>query len=745
MNIMSLFKRQTTPEKFTASTVRLVDVYETRGKERPFNFQNSIAQYRSWVYSAAWLNSQAVSTVPIRMYVRSRSGRKLWSTRPVDKRRKQYILGQKSHLPSMSVLRKAAEWGDEFEELNDGHPILNLLHKPCPGVTGFEFSALRILYLQLLGNYYMHVVESPQIGNLPTQLWTVPAQHVKIEPAKPGSDHLIEAYWYGKDSLIEKRFPVDEIRHLKMPNPKDIYYGLGKVEAGWDVLKLHIAQRETDQAKYDNQSRPDLVVTTKSAVNATPDQLKTLQEDWARIFRGTFRQGSPVFLTGDTTVLPLNWAPSEIGDKEITVEEIAAVMGVPVSMLKANDPNLASAQTGFASWRENTILPYCRMDEEFLNANLIDWYGLGDDAFLCYDDPVPENRTLELAEMTFYASNGVKTRNELRRMIGEEPFPDSMADTLLVPAGLQPIDMVGTLPMGMPAAPMSKSVEEPVKPVRGGGGIILQSDHYMEHLKADVKEPPEKPIKKMISDLRAVFNKQYREALRIASGKKDKTMNIAEMLKAMEKYVPEIREAMAPYIEDQLINGTKAGLDRLAKLGVNMEEAQIAQMFDVTNPLVAEFARSYTMKLAGDVNQTTIESLSQTLASGLEEGETSAQLAKRIGEVFDSADGYRSEMIARTESSRAYVAGTTKSWKESGVVEGKKWQLANSSCKVCQAIRNATASRTIAVDEPFLPLGAAIPIPGGKTFVVNYMPIMGGDGHPHDRCSVDPVLVENKG
>ena len=38
-------------------------------------------------------------------------------------------------------------------------------------------------------------------------------------------------------------------------------------------------------------------------------------------------------------------------------EEIAAIFGVPVSMLKANDPNLASATAGYAMWRE-IIGPY---------------------------------------------------------------------------------------------------------------------------------------------------------------------------------------------------------------------------------------------------------------------------------------------------------------------------------------------------------------------------------------------------
>jgi hypothetical protein len=106
-------------------------------------------------------------------------------------------------------------------------------------------------------------------------------------------------------------------------------------------------------------------------------------------------------------------------------------------MLKANDPNLASAQTGFAQWREGTILPLCRMDEEELNQSLLPMFGLEDTHCLAYDNPVPADKAYELQERQTAVAGGWRTPNEARIEEGREPIDDEFADRLLV--GGQPI------------------------------------------------------------------------------------------------------------------------------------------------------------------------------------------------------------------------------------------------------------------------------------------------------------------
>ena len=122
-------------------------------------------------------------------------------------------------------------------------------------------------------------------------------------------------------------------------------------------------------------------------------------------------------------------------------------------MLKANDPNLASARAGFAQWRESTILPLLRMDEDVLNQVLLPLFGIEDDAVLAYDNPVPGDKAFDLQQRQAAVSGGWMTLNEARKEQGMEPDDNPLADQLLFNG--QPLGAAAADPFGL------ASVEEP--------------------------------------------------------------------------------------------------------------------------------------------------------------------------------------------------------------------------------------------------------------------------------------------
>lgn len=762
-------KAQTTPDKIIDSSMRTFGSMQKNGITPLFNYKVAVGQCRGWVYAATRMNAQAVASTPLRMYVRKRGGERLVNQlRKVPQGRKRYLCGMSKRNPSNYVTTKAAAWDNDFEEVTEQTPLLQLLQKPNPWMNGFEFSQMRMLFLQLTGNFYMHpVVESARVGktgvNRVNELWIAPSQYVKIVPAERHTGEWVKEYIYGVDSTAERRFTPDEILHFKLPNPGNQWYGLGVVEAGFTALKILASQAETDQAKYDNHARPDLAVITKS-MNGTQEQLNELQNRWAATFRGTFRQGSPVFLTGDTQVIPLNWMPTEIGAREITIEEIAAVTGVPVTLIKANDPNLASSQVGFASWREMTTLPYCRMDEEYLNTSLLPIYGIEDDAFLAYDDPVPENRE-ELRSDVVQFVGKIWTANEGRAKLGDDPLDDENADKLLVPSGSVPLDMVGKAPAMSPMqftlggnraedSNMGKrSIDSGIDGIHrvgdksitdGSKGKPIDALHVKQsagiyaNCKGDADDTAregekEKPIREMRDAIAKVFNEQRREIQNMLTGRKALPSDFNDILAALRGYAPDIADAIAPFMELQLVAGGAAGLESIELP---------TDAFTVLNPMVRAFIDTYTVRLAGEINNYTAERLSETLGDGLEAGDSATGLSARVGELYNDFDGYRTEMIARTESARAYSAGSESAWKQSGVVEGKKWLLASAACPICSAIARHFAGKVVPLDHPFYALGESIPLPDGKYFLVDYAPIMGPPGHPHCRCGVTAVLME---
>jgi HK97 family phage portal protein len=402
------------------------------------------------------------------LYVRNKSqSTKLWNTRKASRRTKAYLFGDLEQRPSRYALTKAAEYGDDFEVVDDAHPILQLLSKVNPYQNGFDATILRVLYGELTGNAYIHPVIDQRLG-VPVQLWTMPSQFVEIIAGQQGED-FIKAYRYGatEEQKRENTYAPDEVIHFKRPNPADMYYGIGKVEAAWGAIMANEAIHEMDVAFFANKARPDYLLVVKSP--AHDDELERLEVSIDEKLRGSKRTGRFLTTTADIDLKPLSFPPKDLAGREQIVEEIAAVFGVPVSMLKANDPNLASATVGFASWKQTTILPLLRMDEEILNQNLLPLFNIEEDAFLAYDNPVSEDEKFAFEKLRSMVAGGIMTANEARMREGLEPVEDPMADALLVngqplggPAPAAPLGMASSAPDGL-TGPLdaSNEIEEP--------------------------------------------------------------------------------------------------------------------------------------------------------------------------------------------------------------------------------------------------------------------------------------------
>ena len=450
MPIRDLFglikKRQTSPDKYLASSVNVVAGGQHGAIRAPFSPDRGVRAYRSWVYAAATINANAVAALPLRLY--AKKDQSLLPTRAIERRRKAYLMGdgQGEQRPSSSVMRKAAMYGDDFEEVVGPHPVLDLLGEANPFLNGFDLAVLRVLYGELTGNAYLHPVIDEATG-LPSELWPLASHYVEVIPDE---DQFIRGYLYGQNAQMKQVFETDEVIHFKRPNPGNLFYGLGKVEAAYGSILANDAVHEMDISTFANQARPDYAVVVKGS--ATGDQLDRFQSQVENRLKGTRKDGSFITVTGDVQFTPLNFPPKDLAGREEIVEEIAAVFGVPVSMLKANDPNLASAQTGFAQWREGTILPLVRMDEQELNQSLLPLFGLEETHCLAYDNPVPTDRAFELTERQAAVSGGWRTPNEARLEEGREPIENEFAEQLLV--GGQPLG-------GAPAVGGLLSMDEP--------------------------------------------------------------------------------------------------------------------------------------------------------------------------------------------------------------------------------------------------------------------------------------------
>lgn len=96
-------------------------------------------------------------------------------------------------------------------------------------------------------------------------------------------------------------------------------------------------------------------------------------------------------------------------------------------------------------------------------------------------------------------------------------------------------------------------------------------------------------------------------------------------------------------------------------------------IFDVDNPKVQAWLKSYVPKFSKQLEVVNVEKLRAQLSEGIRAGESIRELAKRVSETYANWNKYRSENIARSETIRASNAAAKHAYLQSGVVKKIIW------------------------------------------------------------------------
>jgi phage portal protein BeeE len=774
------------------------------GLRESFSSELAVQQFNSWVYVATKLNANAAANIPLRLYVRETKNR-AFITRSISKRTARFLAGERVNKPSGSVLKFAGDIPDGFKEVTESHPLTRLLGMANPWMTGFELTYWRHVFLQLTGNFYMHVANGA-LG-IPQELWPLPSQWVKIITGKTETDPFVEGYRFGTSSRKQVTFAPDEVVHFRYPNPRSMYYGMGNVEACWNAVQQNVAAHEHDLATWENGARPDYAIILKNVVGGQDEldnfeaRLKAKLE--GRSSAGRFVSfGSPSDQVG-IELKPLQWPPGDLTGREEILEEISGAWGTPITKLKANDPNRANAETGDAGWMRDTISYMLRLDEETLNQRLLPLFpGLDGDAFLAYDNPVPEDEAFLHTIRMDNVREGVISRNEVRVEQGKDESAEPNMDVPLVTAGLVPIANAGAAAISIfsapqPQAPLQASPQVSTSPppsaetaadssnIVGGeklnGAQITAAKDVLTDLARGILTPivafellvavgiEESKAKRMVDATNRIEAAPSPLAEETASPRVKLhsalwTVPSPSLMLLKVQTTPIVFDKLIETITDTLLRhrdlaGVDANalaaaidLDRLrADVGDALKQAAQTSLdnlptsdvaFDLHDPRVQEFLDNYIPRLARSISTTSAEAIGRIIADTVRtEGADQAAVRSAIMEspAF-SADGIanRADMIARTELARAQVAGTQAAWRQSGVVIAKRWVLSPDPCEFCKALANQF--NAISLDSMFAPQGAVVRGTAGGLLKLDYEAISGPPLHPNCRCDLEAIL-----
>jgi HK97 family phage portal protein len=265
-------------------------------------------------------------------------------------------------------------------EISD-HPILDLLMRPNPGMSGQTMLETFYGHLQVAGNAYLEAVN---VGGTLRELHVLRPDRMKVVPGKDGWPEGYEYSANGATVRFDQQTSeaVPPILHLRLFNPTDDHYGLSPLEAAAASIDVHNAAAAWNKALLDNAARPSGALVFSGAGgegNLSEDQFDRLKRELEDSYQGKANAGRPLVLEGGLDWKPLSMSPRDmehIEAKHVAAREIALAFGVPPMLLGIPGDNTFAnyAEANRTFWRQS-VLPLVGRTAEALSQWLAPGFG----------------------------------------------------------------------------------------------------------------------------------------------------------------------------------------------------------------------------------------------------------------------------------------------------------------------------------------------------------------------------------
>jgi HK97 family phage portal protein len=335
-------------------------------------------------------------------------------------------------------------YGARGKIIDGKHPLLQLLRRPNPLMSGADFLSACATTWQLAGNVYVEGVR-PEADLPPTELYLLRPDRMKVVP---GPNGLPLGYEYAVQGKAH-RWPADpltgacNILHWRAFNPLDDWYGIAPLEAAMMSVDQHNAAGTWNQALLQQSARPSgaLVYAPKEGPQTlTNDQLQRLREEFDTSYGGARNAGRPLILEGGLEWKPLSLSPHDmewLAGRDIAARDIALAFGVPAQLVGISGSqtynNMVEAR--FALYEE-TIIPLAQRLISALNAWLVPMFDVNGTRSLRLDIDTDEISALSPRRERTWAkvSNAdFLSINEKRAALGYPPVAGGDVVSVIAP------------------------------------------------------------------------------------------------------------------------------------------------------------------------------------------------------------------------------------------------------------------------------------------------------------------------
>jgi hypothetical protein len=750
--------------RYVAATVRISETIEGKVNTlNPRDYGRVGRAVTGSIWNAATIIAREAAAGEIRLY-RKATG----SGRRVSKSAASFLRGEGSVRPAAKAMTYANE-AEDIEEVTD-HPALSLLRDPDPSTTSADFFTALYWFREVAGAAYIWTG-----GETPTGLFLLLPQFTRVLlDDKQG----VTGYHYGRNETNTAMLPTSQVVASRwMPDPFNPYLGVSWVDSIKGYGDMEDAAIASEIHRWRNSAQPGMVVRVN---NYLPDQMAQLAEAMKRK-GGPFEAGKVTIINGsaeDIEIIQPNSKPHELNYERGIIQCEAAIYraaGVPEPIWKMNDAIQSNAAHGSKVWMQQI---YAR--QKAVASDLTEWllpmFGVEPGKmWFAYPNPVVEDVASKATMLLAGFQAGVARVNEWRAVVGLDPVDDE--DNTLGPVRVAPV-------MGFPPmAPKDDEEEaddedgedqqdaEETVPDGDSAGGTGDGDSRKGHRSG--KRPEAGGTHAIAAGTRNAGGPVGKGGQPELIGRwewsgkcgcaKHGTARKADPTD--ESIEARIYRAVREWASDALRRGINAigpdgSFDISALSSAELEgllRSSISEAFragavemvakyepgaaPLSSSVAQEYVKQYGFDLVKGVTDTMANQMRTAIDAGLEQGKTIAEIQADLTANVPDVSANRAEVIARTETARAYQHGSLKQAEELGF-DSKTWDLSGNPCGLCEGAAAAMAGKKTPIGEPFFKAGETIVGTDGRTYTVGLPVMTASDIHPQCGCATIEMVTE---
>lgn len=514
-----------------------------------------------------------------------------------------------------------------------------------------------VLNWGVVGNFYWHVTEDSK--GQPLEIWPMHPALTRVVATKQGEvlGYVMRAP--GEEPVV---FDADEVLDFPLPNPTNDLYGESPLELVLEEAGIDLQSLRSNKAIFQNGLNPSAIILMDE--KATPQQAKDVTDQLKQSHSGAANQHKLLALSRVKDYKPSTMSPRDLEFlklRELATSKVTTAYRIPKVLLgHHNAGDYATTKFLIRETYSHVYRPMQMIIDELLTERLVHRFN-------------PELR-FELIKPDASDPDDIRKDQMQAKSVGILTADEVRSDSF----GKEPLEEEHDAPTEADQTPDTDAGDTAEDAPDTAKAINKAFSKDGMRLLADAREREMEALAETIAPALSHFftaqEQRFTEAL-TANALKTTTKSVDDYLKSLGESEDTLLFAL---LFGLLVSSLQSGI-QAAQLQISLSLST-----DVSSQIVQDYLNTTAARNVKGINQTTRDKLRATLKQGISNGEGVAKLKVRVAETFTDAKGYRSQLIARTETAQAYSYANEQALEATGVVTSYQWLTAGSDvCPIC--------------------------------------------------------------